>query len=251
MTKASLHGLKVLVTRPESQARTLCEGIASAGGEAIAFPVIEILPVEKEQWSGVDLTDYNILIFVSRNAVKYFTAEWQQSIPAELKIMAVGAGTAQSMSKQGLRVDAFPESGASSETLLTLAELKHISGFKVLIVRGKGGRELLADSLMARGAKVDYLEVYQRKLPSLPEQSIMVALEADCMVVTSIAGLDNLCKLLAPNGDRLIAKPLLVISERIRQHAIVLGFKQVMVVAGASDDMVMQQLLTMRDDNEQ
>jgi uroporphyrinogen-III synthase len=240
MTKSSLDGLKVLVTRPEQQARSLCDSIISAGGFAIAMPVLDIVPILPWHESVLSLAEQDMIIFISRNAVMHFMAGLQTSLAANVQLVAVGAGTASTMHEYGLRVDIQPPPPAGSESLLAMPELNMVQNKNVLIVRGDGGRELLADTLLARGANISYLEVYRRGLPYRSKQEIEQAKTADCIVITSIAGLDNLCQLI--DIDQLTPKWLIVMSERIRQYALNLGFQQCAVVADASDAAVMQQV---------
>jgi uroporphyrinogen-III synthase len=240
VTKPSLDGLRVLVTRPEHQARSLCDSINAAGGVAIALPVMDIMPILPWQESLLSLAEQDMIIFISRNAVTHFMAGLQTSLADNVQLVAVGAGTAETMREHGLRVDIQPPPPAGSESLLTMPELNMVQDKNVLIVRGDGGRELLADTLLARGANISYLEVYRRGLPLRTKQEIEQAKTVDCIVITSIAGLDNLCKLI--DIDQLTLKRLIVMSERIRQHALNLGFQQCVVVADASDAAVMQQV---------
>ncbi len=237
----TLSGLKVLVTRPVQQAQLLCERIEQAGGEAILFPVIKIVPIESQVWSETVLAAQGILIFVSRNAVAYFVAGWLGKLPAGIQLVAVGAGTAAEMQAAGLPVSAQPLV-ESSEGLLSLLSSENIENKQIWIVRGKGGREMLATGLRARGALVEYIEVYQRQLPIVTLVQVAQADKATCAIVTSIAGLDNMKTLLATQQRKIQQQPLIVISERIGKHAVQCGFKQVIVASGASDDAVMQAL---------
>lgn len=247
VTKPGLDGLKVLVTRPEQQARSLCDSITSAGGVAIALPVLEIVPILPWHEPEINLAEQDMIIFISRNAVTYFMAGLQTSLTDNVQLVAVGAGTAATMREHGLRVDIQPPPPAGSESLLTMPELNTVQDKNVLIVRGEGGRELLADTLLVRGANINYLEVYRRGLPCPTKQEIEQAKTADCIVITSTAGLDNLCQLIDIN--QLIPKGLIVMSERIRQYALNLGFQQCAVVADASDAGVMQQVNRMERSN--
>ena len=228
-----VKGLKVLVTRPAQQAQGLCDRIEQAGGQAIKFPVIEIKPVVAQEWLDIKLSAQSMLIFVSRNAATYFAAAWQGVLPEGIRMIAVGEGTATAMRTAGLRVDGQPEE-ESSEGLLSLLAKEEMAGENIWIVRGVGGRAHLASGLRAMGATVDYIEVYQRVLPVVSEAMRENALAAECAVVTSVAGLDNLLALLPSMQSR----PLLVISERIAQHAVQCGFKQVIVSTGASDEAI-------------
>lgn len=230
----------MLVTRPEQQAKSLCDSITAGGGVAIAMPVLDIVPILPWDTSELSLTEQDMIIFISRNAVTHFVAGLVVGLTDKVQLVAVGSGTAATMREHGLRVDIQPPPPAGSESLLTMPELKKVQDKKILIVRGDGGRELLADTLVARGAKINYLEVYRRGLPSRSKMEIEQAKTADCIVITSIAGLDNLCQLI--DIEELAPKWLIVMSERIRQYALTLGFQQCVVVADASDAAVMQRV---------
>ncbi len=240
VTKRSLDGLKVLVTRPAQQASSLCDDINIAGGLAIAFPVLDIEPITHNADINKAIMDHDMIIFISRNAVTCFMMGLQKPLADNVQLVAVGAGTAATMVEHGLRVDIQPPPPAGSESLLAMPELNQMQGKNVLIVRGEGGRELLADTLIARGANLRYIEVYRRVLPSPSKTQIEQAMSADCIVITSIAGLDNLCQLI--DIEQLTSKWLIVMSERIRQYAKNIGFQQCVVVADASDAGVMQQV---------
>jgi len=236
-----LNGLKVLVTRPQTQATVLSDLIAAQGGIAISFPVITIKKLASAVQADSKLSDAAMIIFVSRNAVNYFMADLDNKI----QCIAIGKGTAEAMQEKGLRVDLQPEKSVGSEGLLAIPELEDVSGKKIVIVRGKGGRELLADTLIARGATISYIEVYERCIASPSEEQCGAALLADTIVCTSVAGVTNLKQLLENKFETVLIKPLIVLSERIKQHAISLGFKQVNVSADASDQAIMQRLMEM------
>jgi len=238
--KPSLNGLKVLVTRPEAQATTLCDLIAAAGGEPITFPVIDIKAIAVEQWNDVLFAEQDMLIFISRNAVIHFMANVDKTLPNSIQMVAVGSATAMAMHEYGLNVDVQAPKPAGSESLLAMSELHNVSGKKIVIIRGQGGRELLADTLTARGARVQYIEVYQRQLSSPNNDKIEQAQQADCSIVTSVASLENMCQLIDVDG--LKDKQLIVISERIKQRAFELGFQEISVTDDASDDAIMQKV---------
>jgi uroporphyrinogen-III synthase len=240
-----LAGHKVLVTRPFGQSQHLVRMIGLAGGEALVFPVIEIAPIEAERWHGLSLDGVDWLVFISRNAVECFLKGWRKPLPAGIKLAAVGEGTARAMETHGLRVDLQPARSTGSEGLLATAAMHEVAGKKMLIVRGGGGRELLADTLKARGANIDYVEVYRRTLPVVDDDSRVRALTVDRVVCTSVVGVDNLCSLLGADIEALTAKPLVVLSERIKQHALSLGFKRVLVTDDASDEAIVEQLMRM------
>ncbi|PHS70033.1 MAG: uroporphyrinogen-III synthase [Methylophaga sp.] len=240
VTKGLLHGLKVLVTRPEQQAKGLCEMIAEAGGEPIAFPVIDIQPITTQHWAYVALAEQDMIIFVSRNAVNNFIAGLDETWPDNVLIVSMGNATTTCLQGHNLSVDIQAPVPAGSESLLAVPALNNVKDKQILIVRGEGGRELLADTLTTRGAKISYIEVYRRCLPKPEAQAVEQAKHVDGVVVTSIVGLDNLCQLI--NVDSLKNKWLIVVSDRIKQYAMQLGFQRVIVTEDADDIAVMQQV---------
>ena len=242
---APLNGLKVLVTRPQQQAKKLCEMIEASGGKTIAFPVIDIVPTDVNTWPQYDLAQLDMIIFVSRNAVSNFVNTLTIPLVEKIKLASVGAGSAASMRQHGLRVDIQPKQSLGSEGLLVMAEFDDMANKNVLIVRGKGGRELLADTLIQRGATVCYLEVYQRNLAKPSAQQCKQALMSECVVCTSVEGVKNLTVLLQKSLKTLLDKPMLVVSERIKNYAQSLGFQRIIVTADVSDNAVLEKLINM------
>lgn len=240
-----LRGLNIVVTRPEHQAGTLCQLIEAKGGSVIRFPVISIADIENQTLlhsaiARIDASD--ILIFVSTNAVswglKAILAQGQW--PKDIKVAAVGKGTAEALAQQGISVDILPENKFNSEALLNTAELQSVQDKRIAIVRGEGGRELLANALRERGADVDYVECYRRLKPNTDVSVLSQAWEndkLDLIIVTSNAGLENLVSIVGePYKQSLIKTPLIVISERMVEKATLLGFKITPVVADQASD---------------
>lgn len=238
-----LQGLAVMVTRPAHQARALCEMIESRGGHVICFPVLEIADVEDPApvMAQIErLHAYHIGIFVSANAVArgvpmvLARRRW----PPGTRIAAIGEGTERELERHGLQADIRPAGGYNSESLLATAELQAVKGKNVIIFRGQGGRALLAQTLAARGARVEYAEVYRRVRPpgSLGE-TLHAHPFPDIIVITSGEGLENLYNM-ADGGERerLLTTPLLIISQRIGDKARALGFRRPPVVSGQASD---------------
>jgi len=118
----------------------------------------------------------------------------------------------------------------------------------VLIVRGEGGRELLAETLRKRGAIVKYAEVYRRGLPEYTNDQIRVLMKDNTIsviTITSAESLNNLVTLFARiDRNYLRDIPLILGGNRILEAARQLGFKQALVVANnPSDDAMLQALL--------
>ena len=213
MAEAPLAGIRVLVTRPAGQHEELAAAIEAAGGHSIVFPVIEIAPRSPQEVAAdlARLADPDIVVFVSRNAVEHGLA-WS----GDGAIAAVGPATAAAIEAAARVVDIRPESGFDSESLLAEPSLRDVHGKTVRIIRGNGGRELLATTLRERGATVDYLEVYARRIPEYPEARIADVVkqlesgEIDVVTVMSVESLGNLLALLPASCHGALAKTRLV-----------------------------------------
>jgi len=239
----SAKAIGVLVTRPAGQAAPLCRRIEDLGWQAITFPTIEILPAaETSVWNRAD---FDILIFVSRNAVIYGLPKLQGENNA-LEVAAVGRGTADGLKTQGQAIDVVPEQRWDSEGLLEHPALSNVEGKRILIVRGEGGRGLLANELMKRGAKVDYAEVYRRCLPNADVTALINnwPQQIDLVTTTSNQILQNLITMLGEDGLPLLRNtPLLVVSERGRALADSFGCKQIVLANSATEDGMVSAML--------
>ncbi len=252
----SLQGIGVLVTRPAHQAGDLCRRIEQLGGRAIPFPVLEIsAPDDTRPLRDcvAQLDDFDIAVFVSANAVEraldFILA--QRDWPVGVQIAVVGRRSAAALEPFGLHADLCPARRFNSEGLLELDELQDVGGRRVVIFRGNGGREYLADTLRARGAEVEYVEAYQRTRPATDSAALVEAWRAgdiDVVQVNSVESLENLFAMLDEEGRaRLRETPLLVVSDRMLPVAERLGFERPpLLAADATDDAVVAALLGWR-----
>lgn len=169
MTEAALDGVGVLVTRPRTQSAELVAAIEEAGGSAFCFPVLEIAPLDENLVStnAAALARPDIVIFVSQNAVEYGLRYSDGGLLA-----AIGPATAAAISSAGRIVDIQPAAGFDSEHLLAEPVFRDVAGKQVRIIRGSAGRELLAEELESRGAHVEYLSVYERRLPKTSPRTL-------------------------------------------------------------------------------
>lgn len=233
----ALCGRRILVTRPRELAAGLAALIAREGGEPVLYPAIEIRDPENPAAARALLAraaEFDCAVFVSPSAVRKAFA--LHAGPWPLRIAAVGEGTRRSLEERGLRNVIAPEGRADSEALLALPELRQVRGLRVLMVRGEGGRELLGETLAARGAEVSAAECYRRARPSAPPPPGV--LDAAC--VGSTQALDNLVA--AFGCERLRALPLFVPHARVEQHARTLGL-ETPVLAGPRDAQMLERLV--------
>jgi uroporphyrinogen-III synthase len=223
----------VLVTRPAGQAGALMARLEALGAEPLLFPALAILPPghpEMLRATLAGLDRYQMAIFVSPTA-----AEWGLAAvgawPADVEVAAVGQGTARVLTDAGIPAVQVPGAGADSEHLLALPRFSDLTGARVLIFRGEGGRELLAETLRERGATVDYAECYRRGRPDADPAPVLDALATGRLgAVTVLSGetLDNLLTMLGGTAPpTLFDVPLFAPHPRIAEHARKTGFRSV------------------------
>lgn len=249
----SLNGACVLVTRPEHQAENLCRLIEERKGTAIRLPTIGIVPcndLPKKTAALKSFDKYQWLVFISANAVNFAPVLISGKIEpfTNARIAAIGRATATALKSAGLTVDLLPDQGFDSEALLAMPQMQGVKGQRILIVRGVGGREDLADKLRSRGAEVEYLEVYRRVIPGVDCSSVINLLTRNKLDVVTATSIDSLRNLLIMFGEKyhkpLTALPLVVVSDRIAHNAAECGFKRIFVAASPADTSILETVTT-------
>lgn len=253
----SLAGVRVLVTRPAGQTDGLIQQLTAHGAHPVPFAAIEILaPRDTKALLATcqALAQFDWAIFISPNAVTRTLSllqTRQQPWPPGVRIAAIGRGSARELRRWGHTEVVAPSGRFDSESLLALAPLQDIVGRRIVIFRGEGGRELLGDTLTARGAHITYAECYRR---SAPTADIAVLLRRwardglDVVTLTSVEGLHNLYEVLGQVGRQWLSRtPLIVASARIGAAARALGLEgPITIAAGADDDALIAALLAWR-----
>ena len=243
-----LQGKRIVVTRPAAQAASLADRIVAQGGEARVFPLLEISPEsDPEALQGVleALESYAIAFFISPNAVEYALPAIlsRRAWPDGLKVGAVGPGTVRQLTGYGFVSVIAPERRFDSEGVLEMPEFQEnqVKGRRIVILRGNGGRELLAETLVARGAKVDCVACYRRSAPGTgePLMSWLRNNEVDALALSSSEGLRNLRSLLdTETYERLRLLPVFVPHARIAAAARELGLQKIILTGPADAGLV-------------
>ena len=246
-TSKPLQNIGIAITRPIDQAKKLAKLIEQAGGTPILFPLIEITPLnDYSQFERVisEIGNYDWAIFISSNAVQNAMPRLVKlGIPSNLQFAAIGPVTAKELQNFGVEEVLTPKERFDSESLLTLPEMTNVAGKKIMIIRGVGGRDVLAETLKARGAQVTFAECYQRINPQT-DCDLLAQLYAENklhgIVVTSSEAMRHLLDL-TDNADWLKHVTLFVNHARIAELPIQLGLK--VHIAGAAGDEAMLALV--------
>lgn len=244
-----------MLTRPRDQALALTEQLEEAGARVIHFPVIDIVPLAISADAAVSrlvgqLDSYAIAVFISSNAViqadrivRQLRGEW----PAQLRLAVIGPASAKALTTVGLQAHICPVSEFNSEGLLATRAMQQVSGKRIIIFRGRGGRETLATELRRRGAQVDYAEVYQRRRPATGLEALAQR-QRDAINAIIVASNESLQNLYDMAGERnrnwLLGVPVVVISQRSAALAGDLGFAHIVTAEQATNDSLCTAALT-------
>lgn len=232
----TLHGLRILNTRPLPEGRLLSQAITDAGGISIDLPTIVIEPTPTAWLERLpDLSKVQQAIFISINAINCFYHTLQQHHlrwPDPIQITVIGQGSARALKKWNVTAHHIPQI-ADSEHLLELEVLKAVAGQTILLIKGEGGRIDITNTLLKRGANLVLVEVYRRMLPNLAHDMLTSLRHERCVdiiVFTSLEAIQNLFLLMGKASHAWLCKvPCLVISQRLADAAAILGMHNIIV----------------------
>jgi len=236
--------LQVLITRPEKAGRVLAQQLKSIGIETHCQPFFDYhaLATKKSTKKLIEQYPQAMLIFVSVAAVKFAHhtfdfSQWQQKC-----VIAVGSATQIALKELGVK--AISPKLHTSEGLLMLSALaeENINAQNVIIIRGDGGREHLAQELRLRGAKVHYLESYKKVWHQLSQSHVQQwkDQQINCIVVTSNALLESIVHLIKNSDSYWQTTGLWVVaSSRIAERAKQLGLLNIINANGANDQAML------------
>ena len=236
--------MKVIVTRPAAQATEWVQRLRLLGVDALTLPLIGIAPADdldavRAAWAR--LGEQRLLVFVSPNAAEHFFAvrpvgaAW----PSHTLAASTGPGTSQALLRLGIPPEQLIEPAADapqfdSEALWTQLATHDWRGARVLIVRGDGGRDWLAETLRSRGALLAHLAAYRRVTPSFgaAEQALLtVALAEPGRHLWHFSSSEAITNLVAalPDGEWRKARAIAT-HPRIAARARDAGFGEVTLV---------------------
>ena len=248
--------MRVLVTRPETEARRWVEDLRRHGMDAVALPLIQIAPpvdVSSLRAAWSQLSQMRAVMFVSGNAARHFFAQAPLDArwPGHVRAWATGGGTRQALLDSGVDAKSIDSPAAQaaqfdSETLWQQVSGQVARGNRVLIVRGAdaGGmdnsRDWLASQLASAGAQVGIAVAYLRQVPALDAAQVELARQActdgSAWLFSSSQAIANLQSLL-PGQDWSQARAVAT-HPRIAQAAREAGFGVVCESRPAVDAVV-------------
>ncbi|HLA33280.1 MAG TPA: uroporphyrinogen-III synthase [Rhodocyclaceae bacterium] len=235
-TPSTLSGRHIVVTRPIDQAGHLTGALDAIGAIPVLYPVMEIRELADPTLlleTAIRLDSYDMAVFVSPNAIEKALRVIlsRRAWPAHLRVAALGQSSRRELERHGIVDVVSPEQRFDSEALLELPELQAVAGRRIVVFRGDGGRELLGDTLKARGATVDFVSCYHRTCPKRDPGPLFELWETgrlDAVTLTSSEGLRNFNQMIGRLGQAWLKKtPVFVPHARIAEQAHALGMTRV------------------------
>ena len=160
LERRPLHGRSVTVTRARPQASALAARLRELGATVIEAPAIRMEPIAA---SLPDLAGFDLVCVTSPNGAHELWARLEAAgldarALAGARLAAIGPGTARALLEHGLRADVVPARAVAEGLVEALAD---VPVRRALLVRGREGRDVLPDTLRARGAEVEVLVLYE------------------------------------------------------------------------------------------
>ncbi len=243
----ALAGRHVVVTRPAGQAAHLATLLIERRALPVFFPVLEIHDVEDIAPvldAAIHLDHFDLAVFVSPNAIEKALdiilprRPW----PEGLRVAALGKMSEQALARRGITNVIAPALRFDSEALLELPELIDAAGKRIIVFRGDAGRDMLGETLAARGARVTHVTCYRRARPMHDAAPLLKLWEAgalDAVTLTSSEGLRNFFDMIGHLGQAWLKKtPVFVPHLRIAEQAHALGLTQVIPTAAGDEGLI-------------
>ncbi len=189
---------RIVVTRAKDQAGSMTRALESRGAKVLAFPTIQIVPVNDPGFNG-PIDNFNWIVFTSVNAVEMFASHAPQSISDAPRICAIGPGTADAAIGLFGKVDLVPETHVAESVFDALREEEgDLEGVRILLPRGSIARDVLPNALRAHGAEVTEAVVYKTIMPEKSQEEIdgLTAFGPHMVTFTSSSTVRNFCQIL-------------------------------------------------------
>ena len=164
-----LFGQRIVVTRAREQASEFVSALHDLGADVLTIPVIKIVPptnMDALRDVFLDLGTYDWLVFTSANGVneffRYFFAGFEDlRAIGNVRIAAVGPGTAARIKELHLRVDVMPEESLGVKIAKAMNKHEDIENLKVCLLRAEDANSELPAALDEFRAIVDDIAVYK------------------------------------------------------------------------------------------
>ena len=172
------QNIALISTRPYEKNIALLKGLENKNILLLNCPLTEIKALESyAEFDSIlsNLHNYQHIIFISTNAVDSFVTRFKNlkiKLPNHIIFSSIGPKTKEALENEFEISVNCPEENYDSEHLIKNNIFDNLQNKKVLIIRGKGGRETLKYMLEKKGAKVDYGECYIRNYLTIEQEKL-------------------------------------------------------------------------------
>ena len=236
-SKPVLAGWYVISLRPSGEHAGVRRAAAALGAATFALSTLRLVPLD----AGADrrrALACPIAIATSPAAVRFAFAQAVPPRPRGQRWFAPGPGTAAALRRRGVEAVEVPGDGHDSAHLLALPALADVRGERIGLLTAPGGRDLLAPTLLQRGAQVTRADVYRREATS-PSKARLATLAAlpprSALLVSSAEAFAALWDALDARGHAALRdRPAIAASPRLAALLARHGFARVATAGGAS-----------------
>lgn len=186
-----LQGMRVVITRAESQNSELSAMLRREGAHVFEVPTITILdPDDGGEELGralADIARYDWLVVTSANGAERVGRSLEGRVLGRVRVAAVGSSSAAVMHRHGVNVDLIPERFIAESLLESFPAPDPTTGDRgrVLLARAAEGRDVLPNGLQDLGWTVDVVAAYQTVPLVLRPSQVAEVLSADVVMFTS------------------------------------------------------------------
>lgn len=250
MLTYDLKNMTVLLTRPEPQLAILAQKLQAIHARVILFPMLTTTSLMDEHLKksiNDAVQQAYAIIFVSPNAVyeTLHALEINPSMWSSIHIGSMGTGTQFALKQFGLKSNIQPSVQFNTQGLLEDPLLQNIHNKNIILIRGSQGSDALQQGLRNAGAIVEEIITYRQSRVeySVSEmQNTLLDPKLNISVITSLQALENFHHHILKINLHSKMITLLVSSERLAEHARVLGFSKIIISQNAGDDAIISSL---------
>jgi uroporphyrinogen III methyltransferase/synthase len=210
--------MRILVTRPESEASSLSEKLQALGATAVEVPTIAIKPPDNTNELDIavkGIGEYDWVVFTSVNGVRFFH-ERAKMLNVQfdglnrVKVAAIGPATSRELERLGKKPSYVPEEYLSDEIARGLGDVK---GKRILLPRADIASKRLPSLLRQQGALVDEVVAYRTVIPDeLNSDRLRAILDrgVDLITFTSPSTVRNFAHAIGPSEFERLLKSVKV-----------------------------------------
>jgi uroporphyrinogen-III synthase len=232
-----------LILRPKSKLANSVKCFKDAGIEALGCAVIDTvaLPLAAAVLDQLRQCSPDIIIVTSTVAADIYVSAInnKSSIIEKSPSIFIGVGASTTKKLKALGLNVIQAEPPDSEGIIAVAQQLNLDMANVAILKGKGGRKLISESLSTLGFVMTELDVYERivlKEPFYTDNSDTKSFKAEniqCIIATSTEIIDAAYNVFEPKW--LNNRHWVVVSKRTKQHLAALGANNIIVSNGATD----------------